>query len=49
MNSWIMVDYTRMFAGIVMISLLGLGLFHLLDRLERLLCPWLYVHSPKGK
>ncbi|MFP4179863.1 MAG: ABC transporter permease [Spirochaetaceae bacterium] len=49
MNSWIMVDYTRMFAGIVMISLLGLGLFHLLDRLERLLCPWLYVHSPGGK
>ncbi|HDQ14016.1 MAG TPA: ABC transporter permease [Sediminispirochaeta sp.] len=40
MNSWIMVDYPRMFAGILSVSLLGLLLFRLIDRLEARLCPW---------
>jgi len=43
MNSWIMVNYTQMFAGIVAIGLMGIALFRLIDRLERLLCPWRFL------
>lgn len=43
MNSWIMVDYVAMFAGIMAISILGIGIFKLIDLLERKLCPWLYL------
>lgn len=40
MDRWMRFMYPEMFAGIVGLALLGLGLFRALDRLERLLCPW---------
>jgi NitT/TauT family transport system permease protein len=33
-------DYPRMYAGVVMMSLLGLGLYFGVDALERWFCPW---------
>lgn len=48
MNSWVMVNYTQMFAGIVAIGLLGIALFRLLDRSERLLCPWRFLDETKN-
>jgi NitT/TauT family transport system permease protein len=36
-------DYPAMYAGIVAMSLLGLGLYFSVDWLERRLCPWQYV------
>jgi NitT/TauT family transport system permease protein len=36
MNSWIMANYTSMYAGIVLLSLLGLGLYIITDSLERI-------------
>ena len=38
-------DYPRMFAGVVAMSLLGLGLYFIVDGLERQLCPWKFVGS----
>ncbi len=35
--------YAEMYAGVVAMSLLGLGLYFVLDRLERWLAPWLFV------
>lgn len=43
MNSWVMVDYLGMFAGIIAISFLGIGIFKGIDFLERRLCPWLFL------
>ncbi len=40
MNYWIMANYIGMYGGIIMLSLLGLGLYIILDFLERLLVPW---------
>lgn len=40
MNSWVMVNYQEMFSGILGLSLLGLGLFKLIDLLEEKLCHW---------
>lgn len=36
-----LVNYRAMYAGIVAMSLLGLGLYFLVDWLEKKLCPWL--------
>lgn len=41
MNAWSMVDYPKMFAGIIALSLLGLILFKCVDFLEAKCCPWL--------
>lgn len=41
MNSWLMVNYVEMFAGILALSLLGLLLFKLIDLLENALCRWI--------
>lgn len=41
MNAWSMVEYPKMFAGIIGLSLLGLILFKLVDLLEAKCCPWL--------
>lgn len=35
--------YREMYAGVIAMSLLGLGLYALLDRLERRFAPWLFV------
>ena len=40
MDSWLKLDYTGMFAGIVAISFMGIALFAVIDRLEHLLCRW---------
>lgn len=43
MNSWLMVNYLAMFSGILALSLLGLGLFGLVDLLERKTCCWISI------
>ncbi len=40
MDSWVRIDYVSMFAGIVVISLLGGFMFALIDFLENHLCKW---------
>lgn len=36
-------DYPKMYAGVISMSILGLGLYFLTDWLHRKLCPWQYV------
>ena len=43
MNSWLMVDYVAMFAGILALSLTGLVVFMLIDLLEGSLCRWVRI------
>jgi NitT/TauT family transport system permease protein len=38
-------DYPAMYAGIVALSLMGLGLYFGVDWLERRLCPWQFAHG----
>jgi NitT/TauT family transport system permease protein len=38
-----LLDYPRMYAGVLAMSLLGLGLYFLVDGLHRRLCPWQFV------
>jgi ABC-type nitrate/sulfonate/bicarbonate transport system permease component len=38
-----LLDYPAMYAGVLAMSLLGLGLYFSVDRLERWLCPWQFV------
>lgn len=40
MDSWIKLDYIAMFAGIIMISLMGSIIFGAIDYLETKYCPW---------
>ena len=40
MNHWIMVDYVAMFAGILAMGIMGLGLFKIIDFAEEKACPW---------
>lgn len=49
MNSWIMVDYVDMFAGILALSIMGTVLFKLIDWLERKFCPWIFIHEEDQK
>lgn len=42
-----LLDYPAMYAGIIAMSLLGLGLYYGIDRLERKLCPWAFVEGPR--
>jgi NitT/TauT family transport system permease protein len=39
-DSWARVAYPRMYASILALSAMGLGLFAAVDLAERLLCPW---------
>lgn len=39
-DAWMRINYLDMYAGIVLLALLGFILFVALDTLERLLCPW---------
>ena len=41
MNSWVMINYPLMFAGIVAIGIVAALLLRLLDLAQRTLCPWL--------
>lgn len=36
-------DYPKMYAGVLAMSLLGLGLYFVVDSLHRRLCPWQFV------
>lgn len=40
LDSWTRIDYIGMYAGIVVISLLGFALFILIDILEETVCKW---------
>ena len=40
MDSWSRISYTRMYAGIMALSLAGLLFFAVLDLLQRLFCRW---------
>ena len=43
LNGNTLFDYPAMYAGVVAMSLLGLGLYFTVDNLEKRLCPWKYV------
>ncbi len=43
LNGSTLLNYEAMYAGIIAMSLLGLGLYFSVDWLEHRLCPWLYV------
>jgi ABC-type nitrate/sulfonate/bicarbonate transport system permease component len=43
-NGSTLFDYPAMYAGIVAMSLMGLGLYFSVDWLERRLCPWQSFH-----
>lgn len=45
MDSWIRIDYIDMYAGIVAISLLGLGLFLLIQLIEQRYLPWVQLEK----
>lgn len=38
-----MFNYPKMYAGVVMMAFMGLGLYLLIDFLQRKLCPWQFV------
>jgi len=42
MDAWLRVNYLEMYAGIVVLSLLGLLLFSMLDFIEMRVCRWQY-------
>ena len=39
-----LLDYPAMYAGVLAMSLLGLGLYFTVDWLEKRLCPWMFVN-----
>ena len=42
-ETWGRLDYAEMYAGVVAMSLLGLALYFVVDRIQRRMCPWLPV------
>jgi len=42
-ETWTRLAYEEMYAGVVAMSLLGLGFYLLIDQLEKRLCPYLYL------
>lgn len=40
MDSWLRVNYLDMYAGIIVLSLMGFSLFILIDSIERKVCSW---------
>lgn len=45
MNCWVMADYTRMFAGILAMSIMGILIFKAVDMMEKKLCPWINING----
>jgi NitT/TauT family transport system permease protein len=45
LNGSTLLNYPAMYAGIVAMSLLGLGLYFTVDWLERRICPWQFAHG----
>jgi NitT/TauT family transport system permease protein len=48
LNGSTLLNYPAMYAGIVLMSLLGMMLYFSVDGLERWLCPWLRAGQPGG-
>ncbi len=42
-NGSTLLNYPAMYAGVLAMSLLGLGLYFAVDRLEQRLCPWRFI------
>lgn len=40
MDAWLRVNYLEMYSGIIVLSIIGLGLFAVVDFIERKLCHW---------
>ncbi|MDY6350678.1 MAG: ABC transporter permease, partial [Selenomonas sp.] len=40
MDAWLRVNYLDMYAGILVLSVLGLALFTVIDTIERAACRW---------
>ncbi|MCU0578381.1 MAG: ABC transporter permease [Desulfobacterota bacterium] len=40
-----LLDYPAMYAGVLAMSILGLGMYFLVDWLERRLCPWRFIQE----
>ena len=47
-DAWMRIDYLDMYAGIALLSLMGVGLFILIDLLEAILCPWQSIGKDKA-
>jgi len=45
MNCWVMADYVQMFAGILMLSIMGAVIFKVIDLAEKALCPWIFLNE----
>lgn len=45
MDAWLRVDYLEMYAGIVVLSGLGVLLFLVIDSIERKICCWQYINK----
>lgn len=42
MNSFAMVNYQSMYAGIIILSILGLLVYSMIDYIEKKVCPWIF-------
>ena len=40
-----LLDYPAMYAGVLAMSILGLGMYFLVDGLEHRLCPWRFIRE----
>jgi NitT/TauT family transport system permease protein len=40
MDMWMRLDYEQMYAGILILGILGLGSVTIVNRLQKLVCPW---------
>ncbi|MDC7235333.1 MAG: ABC transporter permease [Spirochaetales bacterium] len=40
MNSWVMINYPMMFAGILVLAILAFLILTFLDWLQKIICPW---------
>ena len=47
-DAWMRIDYLDMYAGIALLSLVGVGLFILIDLLEAILCSWQSIGKDKA-
>jgi NitT/TauT family transport system permease protein len=43
LNGSTLFDYPKMYAGVIAMSLLGLGLYYSADLLHRKMCPWQFT------
>lgn len=40
MDAWMRVNYIEMYSGIIVLSIIGFGLFYIVDKLEKRICSW---------